>query len=72
MGGLPHLLQRPYEEGTVSQRNGDKARFNRERKKRASQRDRDRESQKVLGLESKRTETIKTVASKEKEASLRF
>jgi hypothetical protein len=56
----------------VSQRNGDKARFNRERKKRVSQRDRDRESQKVLGLESKRTETIKTVASKEKEASLRF
>jgi hypothetical protein len=72
MGGLPHLLQRPYEEETVSQRNGDKARFNRERKKRASQRDRDRESQKVLGLESKKTETIKTVASKEKEASLRF
>ena len=56
----------------MSQRNGDKARFNRERKKRASQRDRDRESQKVLGLESKRTETINTVASKEKEASLRF
>jgi len=56
----------------VSQKNGDKARFHRERKKRASQRERDRESQKVLGLETKSTEPIKTAPSKEKKASLRF
>jgi hypothetical protein len=56
----------------MSQRNGDKARFNRERKKRASQRERDREIQKVLGLESKRIEKINTAPSKEKAASLRF
>jgi hypothetical protein len=59
-------------EGTVSQKNGDKARFNRERKKRASQRERDREAQKVLSLETKRMEPNDTAPSKEKKASLRF
>lgn len=42
-------------EAIVSERNGDKARFGRERKKKNLQRKRIRELRKVLGLENKAT-----------------
>jgi hypothetical protein len=54
--------------GIVSERNGDKARFGRERKKKNLQRQRNRELRKLLALENKATPTS-AEASKEQTAS---
>jgi hypothetical protein len=71
--GYPRVLAQGNDwEETVSQRNGDKARFNRVRKKRIARHQRTRELQKMLGLESKSKETSNTESRREIDASLRF